>query len=490
MNINPGPVPLFSRLVVKIVLFLLILALISFFLIRFFFLSYTEDIFKNHAGENAVAVVQSAFDTIQKNVQFRIEFVESYSSDTLLHQAIIESNDAFMQIGSVDQFIQHYDQHWNDASTTVTDFKQSLLENTLANELGEFSEFFYEKYEYRVYPEIFVTNKFGANIAQTGQTSDYYQADEIWWQNAVAFGTYVGPVKYDESTEVHSVTIAVSIVDEAGESVGVIKAELNVQEIAGAIEQLTPSYNAHNDEKHLAHGHTDHSTMFFTLFDQGNPVYSNKPKSKTSKVTYDHEDIHRARSAMVDYHYPVADDGTELLLAHVSGFLHHTQEFLPDATRLELVLEHDVEEVLRDSTTAVDRFIVLSLAIFSFFFLSVILFLLIFVISPVTALTRITTAAATSDGVYKKIKIKASGEIARLIDVFNYAMDSLNASKKSLENQVQMRTRELRKTQQNLEDQLADLEKFQALTVDRELKMIALKDEITALKAKLEKNKL
>ena len=51
--------------------------------------------------------------------------------------------------------------------------------------------FYEEIYSHKVYGEVFITNKHGANIAQTGKTSDYRQDDEEWWQSAKNDGFYV-----------------------------------------------------------------------------------------------------------------------------------------------------------------------------------------------------------------------------------------------------------------------------------------------------------
>jgi len=76
----------------------------------------------------------------------------------------------------------------------------------------------------------------------------------------------------------------------------------------------------------------------------------------------------------------------------------------------------------------------------------------------------------------------------------------LNEAKISLEIRIQARTRELQELAQKLEEQvrertkelqnkIRELEKFQKITVGRELKMIELKKEIEKLKEELEKYK-
>jgi len=80
--------------------------------------------------------------------------------------------------------------------------------------------------------EIFVTDCDGALVAASGQTSDFYQADEDWWKEAHAGGTglvCVPPVSYDESARVWSVDLCIPLLHD-GRVVGVAKAVLSVSD--------------------------------------------------------------------------------------------------------------------------------------------------------------------------------------------------------------------------------------------------------------------
>ena len=51
-------------------------------------------------------------------------------------------------------------------------FMQKLISSELSEELREKAEFYEEKHGQRVFGEVFVTNRYGGNIAQTGKTTD------------------------------------------------------------------------------------------------------------------------------------------------------------------------------------------------------------------------------------------------------------------------------------------------------------------------------
>ena len=81
------------------------------------------------------------------------------------------------------------------------------------------------------YAEHFVTNQFGANVAQSHKTSDYRKDDEMWWQKAKQNGIFLSEGGFDESAGVYASDIAIRIIDDDGNFIGVLKAVINVESI-------------------------------------------------------------------------------------------------------------------------------------------------------------------------------------------------------------------------------------------------------------------
>jgi serine phosphatase RsbU (regulator of sigma subunit) len=102
------------------------------------------------------------------------------------------------------------------------------LGNDLARRLREFQK------RNPNFAELLVTDAKGRLIAATHKTSDFWQADETWWQEAAKLGrgaAHVEGPNYDESAEVHSIDIAIPLFDPGqtgGVPVGVLKGVLNV----------------------------------------------------------------------------------------------------------------------------------------------------------------------------------------------------------------------------------------------------------------------
>jgi len=118
---------------------------------------------------------------------------------------------------------------------------ESLINNNAANKLREFQSFYEERYGYNVIGEIFVTNAYGANVAQTGKTTDYKQSDENWWKQGKQHDVWIKDVEYDESADVFSNDFVIRIDDENGNMLGMMKVVLNVEEVFNVLERFENS---------------------------------------------------------------------------------------------------------------------------------------------------------------------------------------------------------------------------------------------------------
>jgi GAF domain-containing protein/HAMP domain-containing protein len=89
--------------------------------------------------------------------------------------------------------------------------------------------------------EIFVTDRYGGLLAATGRTSDYYQADEGWWQaafNSGQGGYYISQPGYDESSGYTALDMAIPIVSESGQVIGVARTTYRIEAVYQAVSAL------------------------------------------------------------------------------------------------------------------------------------------------------------------------------------------------------------------------------------------------------------
>lgn len=198
---------------------------------------FSQNALEQSITESSKVLAAEIMDTINRNFYYKLEAFELFSQDPILHEVLRESNKEFEQIDDIENFMDVLDQQWlSIPKEDVSPFMESLINNNAANKLREFQSFYEERYGYNVIGEIFVTNAYGANVAQTGKTTDYKQSDEDWWKQGKQYDVWVKDVEYDESADVFSNDYVIRIDDENGNMLGVMKVVLNVEEIFNILE--------------------------------------------------------------------------------------------------------------------------------------------------------------------------------------------------------------------------------------------------------------
>ncbi len=99
-----------------------------------------------------------------------------------------------------------------------------------ATELGDYLRRFRDQTDFA---EIFFTERNGFNVEATNRTSDFVQSDEVWWQRAMADGSFQGDPAADVSAGVVALDYSVAITDpEDGARLGVIKGVIDLSPLA------------------------------------------------------------------------------------------------------------------------------------------------------------------------------------------------------------------------------------------------------------------
>jgi len=146
-------------------------------------------------------------------------------------QALIKSNSEFDAMNEPYIVIDKRNDDWVKAGKKVTPFMGSLIGNKVSELLRNIILEDKEKTQDFTYEEIFITNAFGANVAQTGKTSDYKQWDEQWWLQAKRSGVYFQS-GYDESAGVYALDISVRITDDNENFLGIMKFVINIENLS------------------------------------------------------------------------------------------------------------------------------------------------------------------------------------------------------------------------------------------------------------------
>ena len=181
--------------------------------------------FQRTINENAGSRLKNAAETqalaVGNLLERQLDRLQALSASQNLQNEVERSNASYEDSPEVirDQ-LQELDQQWRTALNNDP-LIQDRLQNELATELLAFRDYFPE------HIEVFVTDKHGALIAATNRTTDYYQADEEWWQGAFNNGqgaNYVGQPAFDQSAGKYAFIIATPLRSPNGEEVvGVVR---------------------------------------------------------------------------------------------------------------------------------------------------------------------------------------------------------------------------------------------------------------------------
>jgi HAMP domain-containing protein len=425
----------------------------------YFIISSSRSAFEETIGENSVLVVREGIDAVDRIIYRRFERWESYiDSDPELFEFLSASNEEFENFTDILGYIVEKDKNWTSVGTDeITSFMQEIINNKQSDELRLRINFYEEKYGYDLFPEVFITNKYGANVAQTGKTSDYYQADEDWWQKTKNEGFYVTDVEYDNSSDFYSLAICISINDKQGNLSGVIKIIYNIQEIFDVIDEIDVNKLKAVENQNAIH------FEFKLLNSDGKIIYSKGQYIIFENISKDH--VSRFKEGNESYYII----GGELFSHAISnGYKEYK------GNGWILLMEYKTEEIFAPITAL---FLTLMPIII---FTTIIALLLSIFISRSTSkpIIKLKDAAQRigQGSLDTSIDINSNDEIGDLAKSFTQMATNLKKYNEKLETEVEKRTDEL-------QNKIEALEKFKKVTVGRELKMAELKKEIKRLES-------
>jgi len=227
---------------IRTVVILIFLLTTSLFMVMVIY-SVTEgqDSIQQSVGQSSVLLAQDMAKFVEFVVSIKIDALFDYSKTDIVQNALLKSNQEFDELENMQGYITQQEDDWRSVpEETITPFMQSLISNDLSKDIrNNFVEKIDRKIGQSVFPELFLTNEYGVNIAQSGKTIDYRQDDEDWWQKAKVDGISIGKAEYDESAKTDIIPIGIKITDKNGDFVGVLKAALSVRSIIREAEILT-----------------------------------------------------------------------------------------------------------------------------------------------------------------------------------------------------------------------------------------------------------
>jgi hypothetical protein len=211
---------------------------ILFFLVGLLPLAVGSIILLSGARETYQEVVSSHLSVLAENAQMEVNGYLRNAAKTLdslaltpeIRFAVDRSNQ--MRDGPSPAQIES---GWAAMDPQKPGFLKDLLDNPASRYLREYS---FES----AFREIIVTDAQGRLAAATNKTSDYYQADEKWWNFAYregAGGHFVGDILFDESAGIYAMDVAMPVMDRVTRrALGVVKAIIEVEELVNLVKSI------------------------------------------------------------------------------------------------------------------------------------------------------------------------------------------------------------------------------------------------------------
>ena len=135
---------------------------------------------------------------LQAEINMKIEQSRELVNRPQIQQSLTESNTSFAETGFTEDIILQIEEQWKssdpDEPNSVAFY---LINNPTSDTLRSIMIEDQKSNSKFKYAEIFLTNQYGVNIAQSDKTSDYIQDDETWWQKAKQNGIFLSEGGYD-----------------------------------------------------------------------------------------------------------------------------------------------------------------------------------------------------------------------------------------------------------------------------------------------------
>lgn len=186
-------------------------------------------------GNQHLMIGQMISNTINMQISYEINEIKVLVSSETWHNIIKEANLRFKdwKPETIQDYMRKADVEWVSAGIDAP-----IARERIDSFLGRRLKAVVKEDKYMV--EMFLTDRYGGLVASSGKTTDFYQADEEWWQRAYNNGAgdmYFGDIGFDESSGKVSCALAVPVKDSDGQVIGVAKVLLGASLLFDPIEK-------------------------------------------------------------------------------------------------------------------------------------------------------------------------------------------------------------------------------------------------------------
>ncbi|MEI6862826.1 MAG: sensor histidine kinase [Candidatus Omnitrophota bacterium] len=186
-------------------------------------------IIRKNVGNEQFEITRTLALAAAENIKGEVEDAETYATRPLWKSVCESSNRKYAGMDSlrIEQEMFDNDKRWADAGSEDS-FIREYTSGETADSMRDIIN------TRKSVSEIFMTDKFGGLVFASGRATDFYQADEDWWQKTYNNGrgaVYFGPMEYDASSGKWGIAIAVPIAGKKGSVIGVVKVFIQVDKL-------------------------------------------------------------------------------------------------------------------------------------------------------------------------------------------------------------------------------------------------------------------
>ena len=392
------------------------------------------------------------------------DILKALSYNQLVQDLVTESNE---QGAFTKQEIDQFDAQWqaSSAQNNNTDpLVSSVIFNALSDEFRQFQE------DFPQHIEIFLTDRQGINVAATNITSDYYQADEEWWQVAKQDGLYIGQPEYDKSADAIAIIIAVRVkLPDNERSIGILRTTV-------ALETLTDSLASG------LFGETGHTDIYLP---DGQEIEFEVKEDGTYKTELvDAElDINILTRSSEKYLEIVHDDTPTLASQALVNVLGDAEEDIAAISTLNwrVVVLQDQSEAFQAIDAQIRNLILLAIAI-SLAVAFIAIGMAQVITAPITRLNTVANEIASGEFAVRA-QAETDDEVGTLAATFNKMAVQINELIATLEHRVAERTMDLESAKALSENRAQELHAISEIsrTIATEQRMDVLLPLVTRL---------
>lgn len=194
-------------------------------------------IIKDTSGSERFEIAKALSLTAAENIAGEVEDINTYTTRPLWIKVCEEANQKYagMDEAAIKKYMLECDLRWMKAAPE-DEFIRRYTSGEVADSMRQIISI------RGTVSEVFITDRFGGIVYSAEKTTDFYQADEEWWQKAFTMdkgSAYLGQIEYDASSNKWGATMAAPIIKDGSGIIGVCKIFIQIEKLFGFVNEFT-----------------------------------------------------------------------------------------------------------------------------------------------------------------------------------------------------------------------------------------------------------